>query len=257
MGQQRTIRRSHAEHRRLRRRKRAGITAVGALLILAVVIGTGVLLFYAGKSAVQYIKGPEESNAFFEKYIEPVVVEDPKPFSNIKKVDSNWALMTAIWVALNEDENSGRYGYTEDNRTILPVEDIRKSFETYFGDLIQPQYHTFISGKATFEYDAKENCFYIPAIALSNVYLPKVAKVERNQKTVKLTVEYIPGSGWSSDENGKVIKPAPAKVMYYTLSGSRGKYALLSIENVPDSVQKATASMASSSQKSQSAKGKS
>jgi hypothetical protein len=233
MVEQHRAARPSTQARSLRhKRRRARTTAAGAAILLLAVVGVGTLLFLAGRQAVGYVRdylGPTENADFFEQYIEPVVVEDPKPFSDVTKVGSEWTLTTAIWACLSADENSGHFGYTADNREILPIADLKKSFEKYFGDAVKPAYHTFQSGSSTFEYDEKNQCYYIPVFAINNVYIPKVSKISRSGHTVTLTVEYIPGSGWSQDKNGRVIQPGPAKTMLYVLQGGRGSYFIRSI----------------------------
>jgi hypothetical protein len=239
LEEQTRLRPSEAARRRRHKRKRTQRTVVGAAVLLLALVGLGVVLFSAGSAAFRYVKayvGPDETSSFFESYIEPVVVEDPEPFSSITEVSPDWALETAIWVTLSEDESSGRYGITEDGREIVPVVDIQASFEKYFGVQLTPQYHTFTVDDVKYEYDAKNKCFYIPETGFDNVFQPSVTKIQRSGSNVTLTVDYIPGSGWVQDSNGNTIKPQPAKTMQYVLKGSKGNYELEAIKQVTTSI---------------------
>lgn len=262
VAQQRAARPA-ARARSLRhRRRRARTTAVGAAILLFAAVGFGAILFLAGRQAAGYVRdylGPTENADFFERYLEPVVVEDPGPFPDIAKASPEWTLTTAIWACLSADENSGRFGYTSDEtgtpREILPVADLKKSFEKYFGDAVKPRYHTFRSGSSTFEYDEKNQCYYIPVFAINNVYIPKVSKISRSGSAVTLTVQYIPGSGWSQDKNGKVIQPSPAKTMLYVLQGGRGSYFIRSILQGPAASSPSAAGSSSAASPSDSSAG--
>lgn len=229
-----TARLSDVYRRRRHIRKRARITSLGAFILILAGIAIGVAVYFSGRTAVQYVKnfiGPSETADFFESYIEPVVIQDPKPFEDISESDPQWRLKTAIWAALGLEENSARFGLTDDNREILPVDDIKKAYSSLFGENIKPVFKTFSDGKAKYEYSSKEKCFYIPMIALDNVYSPKVTKIDRSGNNVTLTVQYIPGSGWAQNPNGTVSEPPAAKTMLYTLQGGRGIYKVISVKN--------------------------
>lgn len=243
-----------------RKRKRAGITALGAVVLLLGVGIVGTILYFAVDNGVKYVKeyiGPSETTTFYEQYIEPVVVQDPKPFAKISKASPDWTLMTAIWATLSADENAGRFAYTADNREILPVTDVDSYYNKYFGDDVPPKYHTFVYKGATIEYDEANQCFYVPLIALDNVYVPQVAKITGISGGVKLTVNFIPGDGWTQDKKGNIIKPKPVKAMIFTLSGGHGKYIIKSIENGPSMGSGETSSTVSTSSSQSSAAGSS
>ena len=64
------------------RRKRNATAALGAGILVLALAGFCFIMFFAVKAGVAYIKnfvGLEEDEAYFEKYLEPVVMFDPKP----------------------------------------------------------------------------------------------------------------------------------------------------------------------------------
>lgn len=222
--------RPHTDHRTATRRKRV---ALGAAVLVVAVALLCTVLFYAAKSSVRFVKnyfGPDENAAYFEKYLSPVVMFDPKCFSDIKEADSSWMLETAIWAAINENETTGTYATTSDGREILPAKDVTNYFEKYFGTADRPKYKTFTSGNFTYEYSAKEQCFYIPLVAVTDYKIPKVTKIDKQFDSVILTVGYISSENWGQDSSGNATAPTPEKTMLIDLEGSKGDFSIKSIE---------------------------
>jgi hypothetical protein len=226
--------RSQLIRQRRHKKKRAQMTAVGAAVLIFAVVGVLSIIWLAGSSLISYTRGyfsPDDTTEFFEQYIGPIVAEDPAPFDDISQLDKNWMLKTAIWAALRGQENSGQYAYTSDNRQILPAADLTKVYKKYFGDSQKPEFKTLTDSGVTYEYNANEKCYYVPIVAVSNAYTPTVTNLSRDGNNVKLTVDYIPSSGWGQNPDGTVSMPEPAKTLIYVLVGSNGNYALQSVQN--------------------------
>jgi uncharacterized membrane protein YgcG len=231
-----TIRPSEQARRKRHQHKRVEVAAVGAVVLGLAVIGLCVIIVFAGGSTVKYIKdfiGPDETPKFFQAYIAPVVMQDPPPFTDIKKASPVLLLKTAIWATLSEDANQGKYATTDDGHEIVPISDITVDFVKFFGDEISPKYQTFSDNGANYEYDAKAKCYYIPQIAVDNFFTPVIQSITPKNGIVKLSVGYVPGTGWGQNPDGTASAPAATKTMVYTLKGSRGKYIIIAINNAP------------------------
>lgn len=218
-----------------RRRRRAKVTAVGAVVTLLALIGLGFLIWRLVTFSVGYVKeylGPTEDVSFFEAYIGPVVMQDPSPFSDTRRLDTDFIVKTAIWAALTDDSNNSKFSYTGDNREILPKATVSDYVTKLFGADVKPSFRTFTdpATSTTYEYNGREGCFYIPEIAYSDYFTPEVRAVNRSGDTVRLTVDYISGYGWAQDSHGSVTPPPASKTMIYVLRGSRGKYRIVSVE---------------------------
>lgn len=215
-----------------RSRTRTAALGAGILLIAAAVVCVAVIFII--KSAVHYIKdfvGPDETASYFESYLEPVVMFDPDTFSDVLQASEEWKFETAIWAALDENEKNGSYATTSDGREILPIKDVTKYMNKYFGKTVKPKYRTFTSNDFTYEYSKKEQCYYIPLTAVTDYYTPDVTKISRSFNTVTLKVAYILSKNWGQDSSGELTQPAPDKTMTIVLNGSRGNYAIKSIQN--------------------------
>lgn len=213
------------------RKKRRVALGAAVLIIAAALIVT--IVISIGKAATGFVKGyfgPDETNEYFESYVSPAIMFDPSTFTDIEKADSSWKTETAIWSAINDNEKNGTYTTTSDGREIIPVKDVTNNFQKYFGKSAVPKYKSFSHGEFNYEYSSKEQCFYIPLIAVTDYYLPKVTKLDRNFNTVTLTVGYIPSKNWGQDSEGNPTEPKPEKYMKIVLNGSRGNYAIQSIE---------------------------
>lgn len=237
--------------RKKRRRRRFKTTALGTAILLLAAVGIVFLFWKIISFSVTYVKnyiGPPETTDFFENYISPVVMQDPVPFKDASKLSSDWVVKTAIWAVLTSDDNSGKFALTDDNREILPVDDIKSKIASLFGEEYKPHFHTFTdsANQATYEYNAKDNCFYIPEIAYSDYYTPSIRKITRKGNVVQLVVGYISGQGWSQTSGGGVTPPSASKTMLYILRGARGRYRIAAVETYTSPVSSSASEAVSS-----------
>lgn len=239
----------HNTHRKRRIALGASVLVIAVALIVVIVISIG-------KAATGFVKsyfGPDETADYFEDYVSSAIMFDPEPFTEIDDADSSWMIETAIWSAINDNQNNGTYTTTSDGREILPVKDVTNNFQKYFGKSAVPKYKSFSHGEFNYEYSSKEQCYYIPLIAVTDYYLPKVTDISRNFNDVTLTVGYIPSKDWGQDSEGNPTEPKPEKFMKIVLNGSRGNYSIQSIEQTAT----ASSAAASSTNKSSSTEGSS
>jgi hypothetical protein len=244
MAEQNKLRSGQSRQRSRHRRKRNQTVALGAGILIFAVIGICLVVFIIVKSATGYVQdyvGPDETASYFETYLEPVVMFDPDTFTDVSKAQEQWKVETAIWAALDENEKNGIYASTSDGREILPIKDVNSYLKKYFGGTVSPAYKSFSDGNFTYEFNKKEQCFYIPLTAVTNFYMPRVTNVSNGFNTVTLTVQYIPGENWGQDSDGNVTQPTPDKTMTIVLSGSRGSYTVKSISEDVDA-EKSTSS---------------
>jgi hypothetical protein len=169
--------------------------------------------------------GANETPQYFNKYLEPVIMFNPRPFNRISEARPQWELETAIWAALDDGENSGKYAVTQDGSEILPTKDVTAYLKTYFGDSVKPTFKTFTEGNFTYQYDPKGECFYIPLIAVTNFYVPNVTKITHSFNTVTILVDYLPGQNWGGDSQADP-QAKPVKSMEIVLKSSGGTYQI-------------------------------
>lgn len=222
------------KHIALNKKKRRKTVALGATILITAAVIFFVVLFFAVKLAAGYVMdflGPDEDAAYFNDYLDPVVMFDPSPFNDISHAKTQWKLETAIWAALYENEKSGSYAETADGREILPVKDAAVKLKKYF-NITKPSYFTFSDSNFTYEYNRKGQCYYIPLTAVKSYYIPDVKKITRKFNLVTLTVNYKSMKNWGQN-SGETAPSSPAeKTVQIVLKGRRGGYMVESIRNV-------------------------
>lgn len=209
-------------HGRRRGRTVALGGAVLALAACALLAAVGLL----GVGAVRFVRslmGPGATPAYFQSYLAPVVMFDPRPFASLSQAGDDWKLETAVWAALETGEAGGQYAVADDGREILPVRDVAAGLKQYFG-IVTPSYHTFTADGSTYEYDAKNACFYVPLTEVDTYYLPRVRKVSHSFGTIVLVVEYIKAHDWGQGEQS--LTGAADKTVEVTLARVSGGYRL-------------------------------
>lgn len=222
---------------RRHRRRRAKTAVVGGIVLLFAVIGAVICLVKLigfGVGTISEFAAPKENSAFFEKYLNYIVGLDPQPYKGVSNANSDWMLKAAAWAAVSDDRN-GSYGVTADSRTIVPSADITRYCEKYFGDSVNPTFHTFTDNGITFEYSSVLKCFYVPKNAIIYVSTPKVTSISRSGGVVMLTVQYLPRSFRTTNDAASSASPAPTKTMIYVLKGNKGSYYIDSIMRSPSS----------------------
>lgn len=217
----------------IQKRRRNRTAVLGAGILLFALTGFCLVVIFFVKTTAGFIKdfvGPDENSAYFEKYLAPVVMFDPDTFRDVSASKTQWQIETAIWAALDENEKNGTYASTPDGREILPVKDVAANFKKYFG-VANPKYMTFSHSDFTYEFNKKDQCYYIPLIAVTSYYIPRVKKIDRSFNTVTLTVDYQTGKDWGQDDGNNSSSLATEKTMKIVLKGSRGGYTIKSIQN--------------------------
>lgn len=232
-----TVRRRGRARHRHRGGGRGHIISFPVWVTVLAAAGFCTVLAVAGHTVIQNVqKGgtavPSEPASYFESYLAPVVMQDPAPFSDIRKADADTLLCAAVWAALGADGEK-TLTLTADNRELLPVSEVGAAFRSLFGTAVQPKYRTFFRNGAAYDYDAARGCFTIPMIALDDIDSPRVVKSVRQGDTVTLTVDSVPGTGWLQKADGTVSSPAARKRMIYVLAGQKGSYRIVSVAAGP------------------------
>lgn len=215
----------HSQRQGRSRRRERTVALGGAVLALAACAALAVLGLL-GAGAVRFARsffGPAAAPAYFQSYLKPVVMFDPKPFASLPQAGADWKLETAIWAALETGEASGQYAVADDGREILPVRDVAANLKKYFG-IVSPTYRTFTADGSTYEYDAKNFCYYIPLTEVDTYYLPRVQKVSRSFGATTLVVDYIEAHNWGQGEED--LSGAADKTVEIVLTGGNGNYRL-------------------------------
>ena len=209
-----------------RRRGRRGYAApLGALISLLAVVGVAALVF----AAVAGIRRATDTTALREElyyYLEPLMVYNPKPFSDITTEQQDAFLNAAAYKVvraeqirmLREGDENSRYPVDDQGRVAVPVDEMEASYRSLFGPDAPFENRTLAEdGLAYSESDA---CYYAPFEALAVAYRGVVDTVRRSHGELIVRIAYVAINDIKLDEHGNEIAPTPDQASYaqtYTL----------------------------------------
>lgn len=214
--------------RRRTSRKQWAVT-VGAVVLLFAFIGAGTVVGWI----ISGIRGSidnavQKEMDRYAAFIRPVVLFDPPVFDDIAHAQNSELLKAAYWAAQEEWKNNEQglsITTMEDGslRFILPQSELARMSIRLFG--AEPSYESFSISGVAFEYDATNQCFFVPVTSIAGQYVPRVTKIRRDGNTTILTVAYISITAIGDDPN-------PDKIMLYRLMGNKGEEIIHAIQNV-------------------------
>lgn len=220
-----------ADPRRRDKKRRRTMAAIGAIAIAFAIFGaaTAVKLGFDG---ISKLTDKTASYLEYEKFLTPIVMNDPTPFDDISRANMQQLLDSAIWALLRSDLDPDQYEYSEGENfgIIVPQSDIEVQFTKLFGSELKPVHGTITGGSYEFAYDEARQAYIIPITSVMPTYIPKVYDSEKKGSSIILTVGYLGGSEWEQDEQGNYITPEPDKYMKITLRESNTGYYLSAIQ---------------------------
>lgn len=201
---------------------------LGLVIVLFAVIGM-VFLILLGVKGIQNISENSKEKQEYEKFLLPIVMNDPDTFDDITQANMGQLLDSTIWSLLKKNVETDKYEYVDD-KLLLPQKDVEKQFANLFGTEVKPAHQTIDGSEYQFEYDKTLQGYKIPITGMENTYTPKVLDIKDKSNAVMLTVGYISGSDWKQDEHGKMIEPDPSKYVKITLREKDNSYYVSAIQ---------------------------
>ena len=208
---------------------------VGITVLLLAVIG----LVSIGGSAVKKIQQTAyEKNAEkyseYEKFIAPVIMNDPDTFDDVTVADLGQLISITIWSILDSNPEPDKYEYTDEGM-ILPESEVAEKFVALFGNEVNIIHSNVDGGGIDFRYSEKKKSYVIPITGITPIYTPKVTDASEKSGSIELTVGYLASTDWQQDSQGNMVAPEPGKYMKITLgkNGDSG-YFVRAIQNISD-----------------------
>ena len=198
--------------------------AVGAVVLVFALIGViNIVSLIAGK--VQKATDNSAKLREYENFIYPVVMNDPDTFDDVSKADSGQLIAISIWSILRSGLDADKYKYS-DQGLLLPKSDVEKEFSRLFGSDVKVRHASADGGGIEFKYSEKKGQYIIPITGITPLYTPEVLDAKEKSDFVTLSVGYLSGDDWETDESGNPVKPEPSKYVEITLrkSGDSGYY---------------------------------
>ena len=186
----------------------------GVIVLLLALTGVGFLATEIGQQ-IYTIATDDSRERAYDDYLEPLVMQDPEPFSSYEAADPQMVLSASLWKALSD--NSASYTeYDQDGRTLVPLADVSDACHALFGP--QAELELSDSGQENFfTFDETINQFHVTPYSTQSSYLPYTESIRTEDGKTVLKVGYVaPTDSWR-EESGEDATPAPVKYMEYVL----------------------------------------
>lgn len=211
------------------KKNRAANLIVGSLVLLFALVG----VISVGSFAAEKIRGATDNSALlreYESFIYPFVMNDPDTFDDVSKADLSQLIAVSIWSILRSDPNADEYTYSEEGM-LLPKEEVETEFSRLFGPDVKVRHTSADGGGIEFKYSEKKGMYVIPITGITALYTPYVTKAEEKSDRVILTVGYLSGDDWETDEKGEPVRPEPSKYVELTLRKNGDAYYISSLRS--------------------------
>ncbi len=220
-----------AEYTRRRRRRRRQM--LGAVLCVLIAVGVGTV-FYGGYRAVAAVFDDTDERLDYESRLRTLVMYDPLPFENLEKADPMLLREACIWGALyNAKLSQGNFdNYETEPETgclILPSVEVDAFANTLMGPFYTLTHENFESDGMIYTYSEEKQGYLIPVTSEAGRYTPKVTKLHKEGRNMRVTVGYVPQFD-PSDQFSLTAPTEPVKYMDYIFTRSDKQFYLTALE---------------------------
>lgn len=220
-----------AEYNRNRRRRRRQM--LGAVLCVLIALGVGTV-FYGGYRAVAAIFDDTEEKLDYESRLRTLVMYDPLPFENLEKADPLLLREACIWGAIyNAKLSQGNLdNYETEAETgclILPTVEVDAFASTLMGPFYTLTHEDFESDGMIYSYSEEKQGYLIPVTSEAGRYTPKVTKLHKEGRNMRVTVGYVPQFD-ARNQFSLTAPTEPVKYMDYIFTRSDKQFYLTALE---------------------------
>lgn len=200
-------------------------TVLGVVVLMFSIIGIISSANFIG-SFVYDIAYQRSLKNEFAVFVYPVVITDPPEYKNAENLQPITVISSSVWkIILNG--NTGKYEKSM-GMMVIPAIDVEASARSIFGYGYEIEHRTIDDINITFEYDAERNSYIVPENPRHMTYVPRISEISSVGELYKVTVEYMAPSTMSLA--GVVYEEQPIKTLIYTISRSKEKMTINSIE---------------------------
>lgn len=210
-------RNNHTEAKPAKKRHHRYGVAMGVFVLLMALVGVSFLVIQIG-SYIYKAATDDSQLRKYDKFLAPVVMQDPAPFETIDGADAQMVMKAALWKVVSSDTTYNTYD--ESGRTVIPLGDVDSACRALFGSAaqLQPKNPT---EESYFTYDAEKNVFYVAPYSTQSSFTPYTVSERKNGNSVFLKVGYVSAADETRTPNvtveSKAEKPKPVKYMEYEL----------------------------------------
>ena len=208
-------------------KRSASTIIIGIIVLLFAIFGVVCAVIFS-INKISSMSSQSKQKAEYEKFLAPVVMNDPDEFDDVSKADMSQLLEISIWAIIKKDTKSSEFDYSDEGM-LIPQNIIENSFKTLFGDEVKPEHR---DAGEFFGYDDTKKSYVVPITGIMPTYVPKVYDISKKSNITYLTVGYLRSGDWETDGDGKMIAPEPSKYVKVSLGKKDKKYYIMSIKNM-------------------------
>lgn len=200
-------------------------TVLGVIVLLLSIIGAITSVNFIGEF-IYDIADQRSLKDEFAVFVYPVVITDPPEYKNAENLQPITIISSSVWRIILYG-NTGKYEKSM-GMMVIPAIDVEASARNIFGYGYEIEHRTIDDINITFEYDAERNSYIVPENPRHMTYVPRISEISGVGELYKVTVEYMAPSTMSLA--GVVYEEQPIKTLIYTISRSKEKMTINSIE---------------------------
>ncbi|MCL2055297.1 MAG: hypothetical protein FWG90_12820 [Oscillospiraceae bacterium] len=199
---------------------------LGVAVTLLTVIGLISTVSFLNGMVKAFADNTKEKNEF-ARFIYPIVICDPAPFSQTIQLRNDTMITAAIWDVILYADHS-KYA-AEFDYIIVPEVDVELHAIRLFGPGMSFNHVSILGADVQFYYDEEIKSYYIPSRPRYFTYSPYIKDISRVGERYTLTVGYIaPTPSWLTLSNDEA--PTPEKYVEYVVSRRGSEFTLIAVQ---------------------------
>lgn len=208
--------------------KRKMYFTIGVIVTLMSIVGFAFTISYC-VSSVRIFTENTKQKAEFEKFIFPVVINDPPEFDTTSNLSSETMLTASIWDIIMYTDTT-KYEQTFDMISI-PASEVDLHATKLFGSGLTFVHKTLGSGDIIFYFNEETKLYTVPVSPDYFSYKPVIEELKKDGNTYTLKVAYeVPVPSWKAYTDNYEVEIA--KHMEYTVTKDYNKYTITSIKRL-------------------------
>lgn len=224
------------------------VFGLGLAVVCCALAGILLLVGMFIRAAVQQDEpgeNPENPTEAIEKYDVPIDFSSLKPgtviqngallnfvkhefpaFATPDDIPMQHLVSFGVWEALKSERYAGELIYKDSGALIVPATTVTKTIKAYF-PLENYIIHQGTDVHGTFSYDEETKQYSVPIFGLYDVYLPRVASIQKEGDNYVLGLEYILSTEQAAYEEGGA-SPQAKKKANLTVCPTQDGFTILS-----------------------------
>ena len=164
------------------------------------------------------------------RFIAPVVINDPPAFNAVDSLQPSTVITSAIWkiILIGDKSNYGR----DMGVIYVPAADVERAAQSIFGTGALEHQDIVGFGQVDFIYLEHEKAYAIPENPNMHLNSPLITALSNTGEIYTVTVDYIAPNPLAIA--GIKHSTGPIKTMVYTISRTKERMTIMSIQPVPD-----------------------